>query len=99
MSKLFEPIMGEEYQELAADTHMLVEAALNMIHAQTHEGGGDGGPILTGAICGMIAYAVQGGPNGMGDADLRKHFMQVFDDMLPKLRAVAALAGAPAGRA
>ena len=84
MTKTFEKIVGEEYQSIAATTDDAFSRLLLSAHEIVHEGeGGDGGPILVGAVTALLRFALAGHLN---DHQVRTMLIGMIDDMLPQAR-------------
>ncbi|HYD46412.1 MAG TPA: hypothetical protein VEA79_14185 [Phenylobacterium sp.] len=90
------PIEGERFQRIAFITHQAVLAMLNeVLRREVGPHGGDGGPVLTGAVAAWIEFALQN-PT-VTAAEHRDNFLRVFDEMAPRIEAARLADAEPVG--
>lgn len=96
----YQPIEGERFQEIANRTGAAIYAAVHQFHALEapvdRTGAGDAGPIIAGALAGVIKFAAQ---SPLSDSELRARYLKIFDDVIGQLRMQQSANVAEGGRA
>lgn len=96
----YRKIEGKDYQDLAMVVARTIYGVCHMIHKdqsqRADEESGDGGPIIQGALTGIMMFAFDG---EITDEELRKQLLDGIDAMMPQLRMTKAAAGLQGGTA